>query len=826
MCKRFSPTWRLPVALVLVHCSVSSLAQANDSTHGVFESDVLPVLKTLCYRCHGPDNNESGLRLDQLNPDMLDGNDAESWHDALDQINLGEMPPAKTKQPTPRERRLLTGWIGSALREAAEAKRFKDGRVSTRRLTRYEYANAMRDLLGVDLDFARNLPPDPISPTGFLNDGATLEMSPTQIEMYLDIARRALAEAIVIGERPKLHEFSQTTTAIGNLPKKKVAGHQPVKPEFILDLKDFPRHGEFELQITARAATPDNEGLPRMRVSMGHVPGIIHVPRGEVGEVDVAEDQQTYVFRGRMEDFPQPGPVSFGNSGFKGMIVMIDFFDADGNELRYSDRKYAQRPPKPKKKKGEGKGEEKAKPEEDIIQAAFGKRLDVQVTAAEFKAPVYTSWPPPSHQRLLFESVHSGDEPRYVRDLVRTFMTRAFRRPVTEEEVEQTARLFDTIRPRSDSFEQAIRETFASVLVSPHFLYIVEHRGRKPESGRVTDWELASRLSFFLWSSAPDQQLLDLADEGRLRQSDVLGQQVDRMLSDERCSEFVQRFVDQWLDLDALDRVAVNPEFFPEFDNNLKQQMREETRAYFSEVLRDDRSALELLDSGWTVLNRPLARHYGLAGPRSSRFERIALESSDRRGGLLWQAAFHLANSNGEDSHPIKRAVWILDRLLDSPPASPPPDVPDLNPESPDLAKLTLKEQLAVHREKETCANCHHGIDPWGIPLENFDAVGRWRTEIPPHRKRPRVSVDAESVLPDGTEIGGVRQLQRHLLDHCDERFARAMVRRLMAYGLGRTLDFGDREPVQALTRSFIDNDFKLKSLIVDFVQSDTFQTK
>ncbi len=333
-----------------MRCCVSSPALASDSAQAEFESDVLPVLKTLCYRCHGPVNNKSGIRLDQLNPDMVDGDDAESWHDALDQLKLGEMPPAKAKQPTPHQRRLLTDWIGSALRKAAEAKRFKDGRVSTRRLTRYEYANSMRDLLGVDLDFARNLPPDPVSPTGFLNDGATLEMSPTQIEMYLDVARRALAEAIVIGERPKLHEFSQATTAIGNLPTKNVAGHQPVNPEFILDLKEFPRHGEFELSITAQAATPNDEGLPKMQVSMGHVPGIIHVPRGKIGEVDVAEDLQTYTLRGRMEDFPQPGPVSFGNSGFKGMIVMIDFFDADGKELRYPDQKYAQRPPKPKKK--------------------------------------------------------------------------------------------------------------------------------------------------------------------------------------------------------------------------------------------------------------------------------------------------------------------------------------------------------------------------------------------------------------------------------------------------------------------------------------------
>ncbi|TWU07894.1 DUF1592 domain-containing protein [Stieleria varia] len=825
MCKRYFPIRRLLVLLVIVRFCVSPPAMASDSSHEVFESDVRPVLKGLCYQCHGPANNESGIRLDQLNPNMVEGNDAESWHDVLNQISQGEMPPAKATQPSPRERRLLTQWIGSALREAAAAKRFKDGRVLTRRLTRYEYANTMRDLLGVDLDFARNLPPEPVSPTGFLNDGATLEMSPTQIEMYLGVARRALAEAIVIGERPTLHEFSQRTTAIGNLPTKKVAGHQPVNPEFILDLKEFPRHGEFELSITAQAATPNNEAFPRMRVSLGHVPGIIHVPRGQIGEIDVTEELQTYTLRGRMEDFPQPGPVSFGNSGFKGMIVMIDFIDADGKELRYPDRKYAQRAPQPKKK-GEAKKEEKTKSEEDRQPVPFGKRLEVRVTAVEFKAPVYASWPPPSHQRLLFESEHADDESRYVRDLLHSFMTRAFRRPVTEDEVEQTAGLFDTIRPQSESFEQALRETFASVLVSPHFLYIVEQASRQSENNRVTDWELASRLSYFLWSTAPDQTLLDLAGEGRLRQPDVLGQQVDRMLSDDRCTQFVQRFVDQWLDLDALNRVAVNPEFFPDFDNNLKHQMRKESQVYFSEILRGDRSALELLDSDWAMLNRPLAIHYGLTGPRSSQFERVALEPGDRRGGLLWQAAFHLANSNGEDSHPIKRAVWILDRLLDSPPAPPPPDVPELNPERPDLAKLTLKEQLAVHREKESCASCHNGIDPWGIPLENFDAVGRWRTEIPAHKKRPRVSVDARSVLPDGAEIEGARQLQRYLLEDCDERFARSLVRRLMAYGLGRTLDFGDRQSAQTLTQQFIEKDFKLKSLIRDFVLSDTFQTK
>lgn len=827
---------RLTLAFFI--CSVPLLpATAYEPTQGTFERDVRPVLKAFCYHCHGPDNSKGGLRLDQLNPDLINGPDAETWHDTLDQLNLGEMPPPKEKQPSVAQRRLLTQWLVSALRDAAEAKRFKEGRVMTRRLTRYEYANTMRDLLGVNFNFARDLPPDPASPIGFLNNGATLEISPSQIEVFLVVARKALAEAIVTGERPGLHEFSQTETAVGNLPNRKVAGHEPVRPEFILDLKKFPRHGEFELKITARAAIPEDQGLPRMRVSMGHVPGIIHVPRGKIGEVDISEETETFTFRGRMEDYPQPGPVAFGNSGFKGMIVMVDYVDADGNELRYSDRKYAQ-PLAKRKKKASSK--EKQKSNKNPAAVPFGSRLDIEITSAEFRAPVYASWPPPSHKQLLFESKDSGDEPRYVRELLDRFMTSAFRRPVTKEEVEQTAKLFEAIRPKTNSFEEAVRETFASVLVSPHFLYIVERRSRSRETlkdshdaksydtsyEQVTDFELASRLSYFLWSTKPDEVLLGLAQQGKLHESKVLEQQVSRMLKDKRSLEFERRFVDQWLDLDALNRIAVNPEYYPDFDNDLKQHMRKETEAYFSYILHNDRNALELLHSDWTMLNRSLARHYGLKGPRSSKFERVDLKETNRPGGLLGQGAFLLANSNGEDSHPIKRAVWIRDRLLDSPPASPPSEVPELDAGSPDLAKLTLKEKLEVHRKKESCANCHRGIDPWGIPLENFDAVGQWRDEIPSHKKRPATSVDATSILPDGKEIDGVHQLQRYLVEGCSEKFARSLVRRLMAYGLGRSLDFGDREAIRRLTTRFVEHDFRLDSLIIDLVKCETFQRK
>lgn len=791
----------------------------------VFEKEVRPVMETLCFDCHGPEKQKGDIRFDELDPDLVNGPDAETWHDALDQLNLGEMPPQKAEQPTPAQRRLMVDWMLAALREASEAKRFNEGRVVTRRLTRYEYANSMRDLLGVDLDFARDLPPEPASPEGFLNNGSTLEMSPTQIETYLGVARKALAEAIVTGEQPKLHHLTAEKTAVGKLPNRKFAGHEPVLPEFILDLREFPRHGDFELKVTARAALPNNEDLPRMKISMGHVPGIIHVPRGEIGEADVSGELRTYTFRGRMEDFPQPGPVAFGNSGFKGMIVMIDFVDADGKPLRHDDRSYAQPPPQPKRNPKQAKEPPKP-PASKKKPVPFGERLDIMVTSVEFRAPVHASWPPPSHRRLLFTSEHSGDEPRHVRELLGRFMPAAYRRPVRDEEIERTAQLFEALRPQVDSFEEAMRETFASVLVSPHFLYIVENRDPEPGEQRVTDFELASRLSYFLWSSRPDERLLDLAARGTLHKPKVLGKEVARMLDDPRSSEFIERFVDQWLDMDALNRVAINPEYFPDFDNGLKDHMRKETQACFTEILRGDRSALELLDSDWVMLNRPLARHYGLPGPRSSQFERVALRPGSHRGGLLGQGAYLLANANGEDSHPIKRAVWILDRLLDSPPAPPPPDVPELDAESPDMAKLTLKEQLAAHREKQSCRNCHEGIDPWGVPLEHFDAVGRWRKEVPAHGKRPAIPVDDSSVLPNGSRIDGVLELKRFLVEERREWFARAVVRRLMAYGLGRSLDLGDRPAVEDLTGRFVKNGFRLQALILDFVRSETFRTK
>lgn len=791
--------------------SMTAIAGAVD-----FESEIRPILERVCVDCHGPEKQKADIRFDQLNPNFLAGGHADTWHDALDQVNLGEMPPKKAeKQLTSGERRILTSWINDSLEALVESTRNVGGRVASRRLTRYEYANTMRDLLGVEFDFARELPPEPASPEGFLNNGRTLELSPTQVETYLAVAREALDLAIVTGDAPKVSVVEQEETAVGKLPRKKDGGAIPVNPEFVLDVEEFPRSGEFEITVRAGAVVPDGNDFPRMEVWLGCVPGIIHVPRKLVGAVDVtapADDPETFVFRGRMEDYPQAGETRFGaNVDFDGVIVMLDFFDADGKELRYPHRRYSDPPPRPKKK---------GQPVPKLPPAPEGPLLDIVIESVRYEAPAVTSWPPQSHVALLDPEFSGHSENERAGAALESFLPRAFRRPVRAEETARYLALFESIRAASDSFENAIREVFAAALVSPHFLHLVDTRD---------DFAIANRLSYLLWSTSPDRQLMERARNGRLGDPDILEKETARLLDDARTAEFVNRFADQWFDLGGLDRVAVNPEFFPDFDNDLKAAMRQETREFFGEIVRGDLSCLELIDSNWTMANRRLASHYGLGEvPRSGRFERVVLTPADRRGGVFGHGAFLLSNSNGESSHPIKRAVWILDRLLDSPPSPPPPDVPDLDPGNPDLAGLSLQQQLEVHREKESCRSCHENIDPWGVALEHFDATGLYRTHAATRIRKKGdapegAEIDAATQLPDGTELSGVDDLKRFLLQEKRPHFARSVVRRLATYALGRSLDLADRETIDRLTADFESSGFRLRGLIVDLVTSEIF---
>lgn len=779
-----------------------------------FEKDVKPVLLQKCVSCHGPDEANGDVRLDTLSSDLVrNAAAAETWHDALNALNLGEMPPQGEPPLTRSERDILTGWISAEIARAVAARRSTGGQVVLRRLNRLEYQNTMRDLLGLNLNFVRNLPPDSSSEDGFTNNGQSLRMSALQLQCYLDAAREALRRAIVTSGEPVVVRHSQDASEKdknrGNYTKR--LGRNGV---FVLRSKEFPDEGEFLIRVRAKAVLPDGKPYPQLRAVLGYRADT-ETPSEEVGIVEVTSTGfADYEFRGRIEEFPRQSRTQ---SKYPGLLVWLT--------NAYSDGKPPGKPRQIQVEVVDSKGRKKK--QKKTVWPVDPEFPGIEIESVTFIAPVFETWPPSHHQNILVpvDSVETGSV-KHAERILERFMRRAFRRPVKEEEIAEMLSFFLEVRRDLPSFEEAIRETLAMVLISPDFLYLVESSSGSDR--RLDDHEFASRLSYFLWSTMPDETLSRLADDGSLREPQVLSAEVDRLLADPRSQNFTRQFSDQWLDLSGVDRVAVNPNYYPEFRNELKPHMQRETQHFFDEVLRRDLSALAFLDSDFAMLNQPLAEHYGLSGPRGLKFERVALKPEDGRGGLLSQAAVLLANSTGEDSHPILRGVWIRDRLLNDPPAPPPPNVPTLDSEKRDFARLSLKDQLIAHRENEACARCHRGIDPWGIALEGFDAVGLKRDVI--RRKDGKrileTKVDSAATLPDGHTLGGISDLKAYLLTKKRERFARALVSKLLTYALGRTLELTDHGTVDDLTARFIQSDYRLKKLIEQIAASEPFGQK
>lgn len=837
--------------LLLLSVFTASADAAPSPSLSSFEDKVRPILVKHCVGCHGRDKPKAKLRLDTLNPDLVKGPHAETWHDVLDNLNLGEMPPPDELALSDQDRRVLVGWLTGELKRAADAKRATGGKVVLRRLTRYEYQNTMRDLLGIDLDYAKNLPPEPRSKDGFKNNGHALGISPLQMEYYLAAARYAMSKAIVTGEAPKVHRHSSEKS----LPPRKPyspARNGRVEPGdgFMIKALNHPREGLVRIRVVARALATEAAGHPRMSVNIGHRFDV-HSAEVFVKQVDLkpSEDWQTFEFVTRIENAPLPGH----NPKYPGMLITVtNAFDPgfDIKPMKARRAKALKQLERRKRDLAKGKKVNDTRPievPELPVMPAF------EVKSVSFEGPIYESWPPAHHTRILFADKQNRSEEDYAKTVLERFMSRAYRRPARADEVAAVLDFYRSIRPQSPTFEEAMREALAMVLVSPPFLFLVEPAPDKEQVGndkaghrsagneratRLSDHELASRLSYFLWSTMPDTELRALADAGKLSQPAELTRQVWRMIKDPRSDAFVQNFASQWLDLPGLERVAVNPEYYPDFDDNLKSHMRGETLAFFREVLQKNLSAGTLLDADFVMLNAPLAAHYGLTGPNAPRgmaFERFQLDRDNpvhrQRGGLLTQASVLLINSTGEDSHPIRRAVWLRDRLLDDPPAPPPPDVPDLDTEDPDVASLPLKQQLELHRKKASCNDCHARIDPWGIPFEHYDAIGLWRESVrrqPAKRSKRKVEtpVVASTRLPSGHAVDGMDALKRYLLSHQRERFARALVRKMMAYGLGRSLAFGDQAQVDALVRGFEEDELRLGGLVVAIVRSDAFMSK
>ncbi len=792
------------------------LLPATAIGQGVFDEEVLPILQQHCFGCHGQKKQKGDLRLDTLDPDIVTGNAAERWHDALNKINLGEMPPEDEPQLAASDRRKLVDWLTVELKKAAKARQGNREQVVLRRLNRVEYQYTMTDLLGLQMDYSGEFPSDARSPEGFKNNGASLGMTSLQMENYLKTARKAMDFILLDGEQEQREsiKISRNKGGMKGPNSKRFSGDSSQRLGRVNfwhgSFKRLPRTGRFSIRVKAYTDRKPNQPAPILSAQYGYfVSGLTLNIMGDTGKIAVTSSTPEYYdISGWPEFFPQP-EAHVPDNKVDGIIALQNAL-YDGEPAPKAVNKVIE----VKNNKGKvQKKKIKVFPEDPDFP-------NIIIESVEFVRHDYPSWPPPLHRRIIHEGEDLADQ-KDLKNILSRFLRRAWRRPASEEEKSKWLAHYEVVRKQTKSPLSALKETFSVALSSPHFLYLSEpFKLEKPR--KLNAHELAARLSYFLWSSMPDEELSALADSGTLLKGSVLQKQFERMLKDSKSDRFAKEFCGQWLDLEGVDRVAINPRYFGNFDNRLKPDMVGETQAFFREILRSNTSALQFLDADFTMLNASLAKHYGLTGPKSQNFERVSLRGTDRPGGVLGHASTLLAGSDGVDSHPIKRAVWIRERLLHDPPNPPPPDVPSVENSVPNFEKLSVREQLAAHRKKEACADCHRGIDPWGIALEQYDAIGL-RTQ---RSRRGRKPVSAETTLPGNYEISGLADLQKYLLNERRDQFAKALVSKLLTYALGRSLKLADEPLVEELSSKFAKDKYRLSGLMENIVMSGPFLSR
>lgn len=803
-----------------------------------FRKSIGPVLAEKCVACHGPDSTMANLRVDKLNPDLLTGADVDRWRGIYKVLSNSEMPPEDEAEYrlAGADRKTIVDWLSAEMSKASLVRRGSSEHSSFRRLTKYEYNCALQDLLGLSYPIANSLPPETASEDGFKNSSELLQMSALQFEAYRELGLKALQRVTVSGERP------QPVTYLISMPEvmDKVSGDKKKQFNKAEDSYRNNRNRPHLLNQTTGDGIQFSGGdaAPQAGKFAGHNPDVSPVvlvlPRGSELKTNLDRflpDEgmmRVRIRAGRTSNEPDEyaslrlifSAHTSNNANFSQVISQRDLpvtAAADKPEFIEFDIPLSEIQRNPFRKL------ETTFPRRDEFlhirneSNARGKEpLQVVIDYIEVSAPHFDQWPPQSHLNIFIESKNKSDEQVYGREVLTRFLERAWRRPVGAEEVVPFLNLLSKYRPDFDTFEGAMLEVLATVLASPEFLYLTQKSadGDAKKAATISDHELASRLSFFLWSSVPDEELLELARQGTLKDSAVLNAQVDRLLADPRAERFSQHFVEQWLGLDGLESVTHVK------DASLREAMRLEPIAFFRAALGSNSSVMDFLHSDYVVVNERLAQHYGIPNVFGPHFRQVPSNVETHRGGILTAAGLLTMNSDGADSHPLKRGVWLLERILQDPPPPPPAAVPKVDLTDPRILEMTLKERIADHRNKAACVSCHSRIDPWGIAFENFDALGAWRTSI---KNKP---VDATSVLFNKQELAGVDGLKRHLLADRQDQFARAMVHKMSAYALGRPLTFADHADVDGLTAQFRKKNDGLSDLIHLIVTSDLFNSK
>jgi mono/diheme cytochrome c family protein len=750
------------------------------------------VLQQYCIGCHNSRNPTADLALDGVDIDDAAAH-PEAWEKVVRKLRTGAMPPAGMPRPDEATYETLASRLEAVLDKAA-AGRPQPGAPWLHRLNRTEYTNAIRDLLALEIDAASLLPPEDAA-GGFDNNAGLLGVSPTLLERYLSAA--AKISALAVGDATLIGPTSQTYMVRGDLSQSAHIEGLPLGTRGgVLARHTFPLDGQYVIKAEL------------LQTNLGAVRGLV-----EPHDIEFSVDG-TRVFQ-----------ASLGGDADNAMSAANA-----ADIIKALDERLTTRVPIT------------AGPH--VVAAAFVKRTAAQggsrlqpflrttldagdhtglphVASLTIVGPFDATGPgdTPSRRKTFICRPAAADDVPCAKTILSSLASRAYRRPITTAETERVLALYRAGR-RQGTFETGVEFGLRGILANPKFVYRAERDPVAAPPGstyRIDDYELASRLSFFLWSSIPDDELLSLAGRGRLHERPVLEAQVRRMLADSRAHALVTNFAGQWLQLRNLRSSAPDKEEFPDFDDNLRRSFQQETELFFVSIIREDRSILDLLSADYTFVDERLAKHYGIPGVYGSHFRRVALANEARRG-LLGQGSILTVTSHGNRTSPVVRGKWVLDNLLGTPPPPPPPNVPPLD-EGEGVAPKTMRERMEQHRRSPACANCHKIMDPIGLALENFDAVGAWRT------LDGAMPIDASGQLADGRRIDGPVALRNALLRRRDV-FVRTVTEKLLTYALGRSLEFSDMPAVRTIARDAVRHEYRWSSIVLGVVTSPLFQLR
>ena len=751
------------------------------------------VIDRYCVTCHNEGLRDRGtVPISLQSVDLTEvAAEAELWEKVIRKLRTGSMPPAGRPRPDTADSDGLAAWLETEIDRAAAAHPDPGRTEPLHRLNRTEYQNAIRDLLDLEIDAAALVPADDQS-YGFDNIAGVLKVSPTLLERYMSAAREV--SRLAVGASA-VAPTGETFRLVSDLSQYQHRDGLPFGTRGGASVQyNFPRDGEYEIKLELLdlfAGAPIREPH-QLEVSVDSE----RITVFNLMPPDPDRDQGAAYNRG-------PDELKVRTAVAAGPRVVTASFIKKTDALAESVRQPFHRP------HGEG----------DYL--LYQPHLGTVTISGPFN-PTGAGDTPSRRRIFICQPAGPENAASCAREILGTLARRAFRRPVTGHDVDGLMAFYTEGASASGRFEAGIERALRALLVSPDFLFraVTDPPGVAPGMPyRLSDLELASRISFFLWSSIPDDELLDVADRGQLREPALVEAQVQRMLADPRSEALSKNFAGQWLRLRNISGTLPSDVTFPNFGESLREDFVRETELFFDTVLREDRSVTELLTANFTFLNERLARHYGVQGVYGTDFRRVTHRDDNRRG-LLGQGSILTVTSYPDRTSPVGRGKWILENVLGTPPPPPPPNVPELEPETDSGKVLAMRERMEQHRANPVCASCHRMMDPLGLALENFDAVGRWRAHMP-----GGTDIDASGSLPDGTAFDGLSDL-RGLLVGNPEQFATVVTEKLLTYALGRGVEYYDGPAIRQITRGAAADDYGLAALIVGVVNSTPFQMR